>query len=91
MTERYCQSCGRLIHEVADCGRETDGSINENYCDRCYREGKFTEPELTRWQMIARIIPLWMEEKQVPYRQALIDANYFLSGLRRWQTRRMWT
>jgi hypothetical protein len=29
-----------------------------------------------------------MKEKNLTYREALIEANYFISGLRRWQTTR---
>jgi len=32
-----------------------------------------------------------MKEKNLTYREALIEANYFISGLQRWQTTKMWT
>jgi len=91
MIERYCQSCGRMMREEQDYGREEDGCINENYCSHCYRNGQFTEPNLTRWQIVARILPIWMKEKHLTYRDALVDANYFISSLRRWHARQTWT
>lgn len=87
----YCQSCGRKMDAEEDFSRERDGTRNLEYCSKCYLDGSFAEPDLTRWQIIARILPVWMKEKNVPYREALIDANYFISTLRRWQTKKMWT
>ena len=90
MKYTYCQSCGRRVHKNTDYGTEADGSLNRNYCIKCYKEGRFTEPNLTRTQMVARIVPIYMEEKKLSYRQALIYANYLVSELRRWQTQHMW-
>jgi len=91
MLKEYCQSCGRIINNPGGWGTEADGSLNHDFCRECYVDGWFTEPRLTRWQIISRIVPLWMKEKNLTYREALIEANYFISGLRRWQTTKMWT
>lgn len=91
MNDDYCQSCGQVIHNPRDLGTEADGSVNHDFCRECYAEGCFTEPRLTRWQIISRIVPLWMKEKELTYREALVEVNYFISGLRRWQTHKTWT
>ncbi|HHL45314.1 MAG TPA: hypothetical protein ENJ24_01940 [Gammaproteobacteria bacterium] len=36
-------------------GTEADGSISRNYCSNCYRNGRFTQPELTACQMQKRL------------------------------------
>ncbi|TKJ44259.1 hypothetical protein CEE36_00520 [candidate division TA06 bacterium B3_TA06] len=91
MSYAYCQSCARVIHNPRDLGTEADGSLNHDFCRRCYAEGCFTEPRLTRRQIISRIVPLWMKENNLTYREALVDVNHFISGLRRWQTHKTWT
>jgi len=32
-----------------------------------------------------------MKENNLTYREALVDVNHFISGLRRWQTHKTWT
>ena len=49
---RYCQSCGRLLTKVEECGTYKDGNVNTNYCKRCYQKGYFTK-ECTLEEMIA--------------------------------------
>ena len=36
-----CQCCGMLLEDDI-MSKETDGSINEDYCKWCYKEGEFT-------------------------------------------------
>lgn len=40
---QFCQSCGMPLVKDEDCGKETDGSINFDYCQYCYKDGKFTQ------------------------------------------------
>lgn len=92
MTEEfYCQSCGRKMVTPSEFGTHNDGSRNKEYCATCYDHGHYTEPDLTRWQMLSRLLPVWMEKNHLPYREALIETNFFLSGLDRWKRTQMWT
>lgn len=91
MSEEFCQSCGRMISRSEEYGCESDGALNREFCRDCYRNGDFTDPSLTRWQVVSRTIPMWMQKKHLSYRDALIQANYFISSLRRWHTNQMWT
>lgn len=90
MLVEYCQSCGRLLRRKPDRGTERDGTPSSSYCRKCYLNGSFTEPSLTRWQMIERLLPERMEHAHLSYIEALIEANRLLSGLDRWRTRQFW-
>lgn len=37
-----CQCCGMPIEDDSILGRNSDGSINEDYCKWCYADGKYT-------------------------------------------------
>ncbi len=52
MTYKNCQSCGMpLSKDEQGGGTEADGSKSTMYCSHCYRTGKFTQPDITAWQM----------------------------------------
>ena len=40
---QFCQSCGMPLTKDEDCGKETNGSINFDYCQFCYKDGKFLQ------------------------------------------------
>ena len=40
---QFCQSCGMPMTDDDICGTNADGSINFDYCQFCYRDGKFTQ------------------------------------------------
>ena len=47
-TYTSCQSCGMpLKKDPAGGGTEADGTKSPMYCSHCYRNGGFTEPEMT--------------------------------------------
>ena len=48
---QFCQSCGMPLTKDEDCGRNADGSINFDYCQYCYQDGKFLQ-ECTMEEMI---------------------------------------
>lgn len=48
---KFCQSCGMPLTKPEDCGTNADGSINEDYCQYCYKDGKFLQ-ECTMDEMI---------------------------------------
>jgi transcriptional regulator with XRE-family HTH domain len=41
-----CQCCGMPLEDDALLSRETDGSINEDYCKWCYTDGSFAYPTM---------------------------------------------
>lgn len=50
MDVKFCQSCGMPLNEK-NRGTEADGSISEDYCIYCYKDGEFTR-DMTMEQMI---------------------------------------
>jgi len=42
MEQKFCQSCGMPLNDIAVLGTEADGSKNEEYCCYCYANGHFT-------------------------------------------------
>ena len=48
---QFCQSCGMPLTRIEDCGTNADGSTNYDYCQYCYKDGKFLQ-ECTMDEMI---------------------------------------
>ena len=48
---QFCQSCGMPLTNKEDCGTNADGSTNFDYCQYCYKDGKFLK-ECTMDEMI---------------------------------------
>ena len=47
-----CQSCGMpLSKDPLGGGTNADGSPSTEYCSHCYREGAFTQPNITAAEM----------------------------------------
>ncbi len=45
-----CQSCGMPMLKAEDFG-------SSDYCKYCYKDGQFTNPDITMEQMIERLLP----------------------------------
>jgi hypothetical protein len=43
MSFQVCQSCGMPMHQEKQHGKEKDGSLNEDYCNHCYKDGTFRD------------------------------------------------
>lgn len=41
--EKICQSCGMPMTDANVLGTNADGTINEDYCKYCYKDGKFID------------------------------------------------
>lgn len=50
--EKFCQSCGMPLK--GNQGTEQDGSLSEKYCQLCYKDGTFVEPNITMKEMLER-------------------------------------
>jgi hypothetical protein len=52
----FCQSCGMpLSRDIAGGGSHSDGSRSAEYCSHCYQGGRFTEPNLSLEEMMAKV------------------------------------
>ena len=49
----FCQSCGMPMSKPEDFGTEKDGSPSQEYCQYCYKNGKWTAPNMTYDEMLA--------------------------------------
>ena len=43
MENKICQSCGMPIIANEQLGINKDGSINDDYCKYCYKDGEFID------------------------------------------------
>lgn len=68
-----------------DFGTNADGSKNEEYCHYCYKDGGFTDPDLTMEQQIERLVGMSMSQMDLPEEQARAWANNVIPYLKRWQ------
>jgi hypothetical protein len=50
-----CQSCATLIRRPEDFGTDVGGRRIGAYCLRCFRDGRFVEPNLTQKEMTRRV------------------------------------
>ena len=60
MMENVCQSCAMIMSEN-DYGKNTDGSINKEYCKYCFPNGEFGKDE-TMEEMIESCISFWLND-----------------------------
>lgn len=80
-----CESCGMPLARDEDAGTEADGSRSTRYCTYCYRDGGFTEPDLTREQAVERYAPMMAANLGMPVEKAKEMVARYLSTLPRWR------
>ncbi len=79
-----CQSCGMpLSRDEAGGGTEASGKKSQEYCSHCYQKGKFTAPDLTVEQMVARVKDKMREMKVPPLGIEILARD--IPKLKRWQ------
>ena len=57
----YCNSCGKPMVK-GDYGTNKDNTENKDYCNECYQNGEFTEPDITLEEMLAKNVKKMMEK-----------------------------
>ena len=85
MEQNICQSCA-MPFEYGKLGTNADGTNNQDYCEHCYKKGKFAYPSATMEGVIENCIPF-----RVPHvysdaetaRKAMLE---FFPTLKRWKT-----
>ncbi len=58
----FCQSCAMPMESEDVLGTNLDGSRNSDYCIYCYKDGKFTAPDVTMEEEIEKCVPFMKEE-----------------------------
>jgi hypothetical protein len=72
-----CQSCGMPI--------EVKEGKSEEYCQFCWKDGKFIEPDMKVEEMIERISNFLKEKMHFPAEKVDAEVKKTISGLKRWQ------
>ena len=81
----FCQSCSMPLKKDEDFGTNAGGSKSEEYCRYCYRDGEFTDPDITMEQMIERVASIMASLEKVPEARAKEIATTFIPQLKRWR------
>jgi hypothetical protein len=83
----FCQSCGMPMSKPEDFGINTDGSASKEYCNFCFQNGKFTDPNITMQQMIEKVAGFMVLLEKMPGNEAERLAKTFIPKLKRWQSK----
>jgi hypothetical protein len=81
----FCQSCGMPLQNESDFGTNADGSPNHEYCNYCFQNGAFTQPEITKDEMIEKVAGMMVAMNIMPEDQAKSLVTTFIPTLKRWQ------
>ena len=81
-----CQSCALPFNEehARFISTEPDGS-RCIYCNMCYSDGKFTEPDITMGEMIEKVVPIL--GKTFGEEEARKEMTAILPTLERWRSK----
>lgn len=86
--KRYCESCGMMLEDAGVMGTNSDGSVNEEYCVYCYKNGAYTA-EVTMEEMIEisleHMREMYAQDPAFNEREALEMMNGFFPKLKRWR------
>jgi hypothetical protein len=77
-----CQSCGMPMAKQEDFGKNTDGSLNQEYCTYCFQNGDFTWSG-TLDQMIEKLVSMH-DQMDISEEEARKMATHNLPKLKRW-------
>ncbi len=80
-----CQSCGRPLDRPSDHGTNADHTPSPEYCAICYRNGAFTQPDITMAQMIDKTANVLSIQLGLPQAKARDMVATYMPKLKRWQ------
>ena len=81
-----CQSCGMPISiEFGNYGTQADGSPAGEYCQFCYQNGNFTNPDQTLDEMVKRSVEFMTANLGFTMEKASEISNDIIPRLKRWQ------
>ena len=78
-----CQSCAMPLEREEDLGTHADGSKTQEYCRYCFKEGEFTDPDVSMDQFIVKVTEV-MKGMQMPG-DVIIQTQEMIPTLKRWQ------
>ena len=81
-----CQSCGMpLMDGVANNGTMADGSKHPEYCQFCFQNGEFTDPDQTVEGMVQSSIDFMTANLGFTRENATEMSQGVIPNLKRWQ------
>lgn len=82
---KFCQSCAMPMAKGEDYGTNKDGSINQDYCVYCYKDGVFTS-ECSMDEMIDFCVPhMVAANPKINEDEAKNQMKAFFPTLKRWK------
>lgn len=90
MEEKFCQSCGMPLNSNEQYGTNADGTLNQDYCSYCYKNGAFTNENMTMEEMMEinlSYIDVYNKEsgQSMSKEEARPQLEQFLQTLKRWK------
>lgn len=79
-----CQSCGMPITEEY-YGTMADGTKNPEYCQFCFQDGEFTNPEMSVDEMMNSSVSYMTANLGFTEEKALHISSTIIPNLKRWQ------
>lgn len=78
-----CQSCG-LPFTKSISGHYPDGSLSEEFCINCFKDGEFVEQSLSLHQLEVRLYKMAKIKKEISIQEAHQVVRILLN-LKRWK------
>jgi hypothetical protein len=82
----FCQSCGMPMDNPDCFGTDERGLKVNDYCVHCFENGKFTNSNITKEEMIDLIIEIMIEKTKMSEEQARQISESFIPTLKRWRS-----
>ena len=87
MQEKFCESCGMPMGETDEMyGTESNGSKSTDYCNQCYADGGFINPNVSLEEMIDMVAGVMVKDFGFSPEDAKEQCNAGLPTLKRWRT-----
>lgn len=83
MAKPMCQSCGMPLKD-SNKGTEADGNLSQDFCNLCYQNGAYLQPDMTMEEM-QQISVQAMRKMHFPGFMARMIAKSQIPKLKRWQ------
>ena len=80
-----CQSCGMPMRRIKDYGTNLNKSRNKEYCQLCFRRGKFSDSNISLEQMLNKVAVVMAKQMKMSEQQARAMAESFVPRLKRWR------
>ena len=80
-----CQSCAMPLEKPEQFGTGEGGVRSGKYCHYCYRDGKFTQPDITMQGMVDMCVTMMVQREVMPEAEARALMSRAIPKLKRWQ------